>query len=167
MRVLLLHCAAPAACRRELTPAPPPPHSGLIIYCSLPHIGTEPDNLIWNRTHPEFNWGEFVLADGAYVGTRNTVVPCRKNAAGYGAAEEAYNDIIAHYRSRVEHIIGIVQNHEFFRSPTRLQMPVVVAITKILVHATAVELRHSHSVRFRYPDTRCGPWPHCAPLLLS
>ena len=108
-----------------------------------------------------------MLADGAYIGTRNTVVPCRKNAPGFGPAEQEYNKIISLYRSRVEHIIGIIQNHEFFRSPSRLALGTVVAVVKLIIHATAVELRHAHNVRFRYPDTRCGPWPHCAPLLLA
>ena len=92
-----------------------------------------------------FSLNEYVLADGAYRSSAHTLVPYREDrAGGIGAGEEAVNDIIQYYRARVEHIIGVIQNHEFFRTKARMSMDLITACTKISVHATALHLRRRH-----------------------
>ena len=75
--------------------------------------------------------------------------------------------MIQYYRARVEHIIGVIQNHEFFRTKARMSMDLITACTKISVHATALHLRKRHQFAYRYPHTVVGPHPHNAPDLFG
>jgi hypothetical protein len=72
----------------------------------------------WRHHHPRFLGREFVLADGAYSSCAHTLSPYRADrVGGMGVAEELANSIIQYYRARVEHIIGVVTAHAFFRTP--------------------------------------------------
>ena len=142
--------------------------NGNIIFCSIPHLGTTGDARIWRHCRPVFSLNEYVLADGAYRSSAHTLVPYREDrAGGIGVGEEKVNDIIQYYRARVEHIIGVIQNHEFFRTKARMSMDLITACTKISVHATALHLRKRHQFAYRYPHTVVGPHPHNAPDLLG
>jgi hypothetical protein len=116
-----------------------------------------------------------MLADGAYGSCAHTMVPHRMNrAGGMGAAEQLVNSLIQLYRARVEHIIGVVTAHAFFRTPARTGLDLIEACITISVHATAMQLRERHTMVlerhtmvFRDPDTVRGRWPHDAPDILG
>lgn len=142
--------------------------NGNIIYLSMPHLGVTGDARIWRHCRPTFCLNEYVLADGAYRSCAHCLVPYRQDmAGGMGPGEEAVNDIIQFYRARVEHIIGVVQNHAFFREKSRMSMDLIQACTKISVHATALQLRKRHAFALRYPHTVVGPHPHNTPDVLG
>jgi hypothetical protein len=142
--------------------------NGLIVFASFPHQGITGDANIWRRSRPHFIGLEYVLADGAYGSCAHTLVPYRMNrAGGMGAAEQLVNSLIQLYRARVEHIIGVVTAHAFFRTPARMGLGLIEACIKISVHATAMQLRERHSMIYRYHETVRGPWPHDAPDILG
>ena len=142
--------------------------NGLIIFASFPHQGVTGDALIWRRSRPLFIGREFALADGAYTTCAHAVAPYRMDRiGGMGATEYLVNSLIQLYRARVEHIIGVVTAHAFFRTPARMGLNVIEACIKISLHATAMQLRERHSMVYRYQDTVRGPWPHNTPDLLG
>ena len=142
--------------------------NGLIIFATFLHQGTSGDARIWRHHHPRFLGREFVLADGAYSSCAHTLSPYRADrVGGMGVAEELANSIIQYYRARVEHIIGVVTAHAFFRTPARVNLDLIVACTKISVHATAMHLRERHEMVPRYSSTMLGRWTHDAPDVLG
>ena len=84
-----------------------------------------------------------------------------------GVQEQLVNSLIQLYRARVEHIIGVITAHAFFRTPARMGIDTIEACIKNSLHATAMQLRERHAVVNRYHDTVRGPWPHNTPDLLG
>lgn len=132
--------------------------NGLIIFASFPHQGITGDALIWRRWRPNFIGREFVLADGAYTSSAHVVAPYRMNrVGGMGVQEHLVNSLIQLYRARVEHIIGVITAHAFFRTPARMGIDTIEACIKISLHATAMQLRERRTMVNRYNDTVRGP----------
>ena len=65
------------------------------------------------------------------------------------------------YRARVEQIISNVKNFELWRSKCRSGGEVTVAMAKICIHATALQLREQSEYKWRYQSTMPDlPRPH-------
>lgn len=136
--------------------------NGRIVYYSVPHLGVTSDTKIWSKTRPRFNEGEFVLADGAYLSSWHCMVPYKAaDGQELTADEDKVNSLIQLYRARVEHVIGLVQNCELFRSKCRMGIELSVSCVKIFLHATALHLRETSLSTWRYPSTMLStPRPH-------
>ena len=136
--------------------------NGNIVWCSLPHLGTRSDPKMWEAWHPHFNAGEYVLADGAYISCSHCLVPYQAPANQVLTQDQDWlNAVIQLYRARVEQIISNVKNFELWRSKCRSGGEVTVAMAKICIHATALQLREQSEYKWRYQSTMPDlPRPH-------
>ena len=133
--------------------------AGEIILFSGPHLGTTPDNMIWETTwdlHPFFDW-EIWLADLGYVGCEGLLHKYKKPKDRVLSYRQVFfNNVHEHVRNRVEQIVSVIKQHRMYTqgvyqgSFARLQ-----ACVKVTGHVTAAELRMSG------PRFECfGPWDH-------
>jgi hypothetical protein len=155
----------------------------IVLYTGL-HWGVSPDNLIWRWTeaehplHPE----ELVLGDGIYRGNYRLCSHIDPFAAerqvltkhcGYELFltddEVRTNGTIGFYRQRVEQVpwltsqpttvfsqvIQEIKDHGVFRGHFRGGTPILHAVMRFAVHATAAEMR----LHPKY-EASCGPWKH-------
>ena len=133
--------------------------SGEIILFTGPHLGTTPDNEIWETTwahHPFFDW-EVWLADLGYVGCEGLLYKYKK-AAGQTLTERQifFNNVHEHVRNRVEQIVAVVKQHRMFEQGVyRRSFALLEACVKVTGHVTAAELR-MRGPRF----VSYGPWDH-------
>ena len=136
--------------------------TGRIVWFSMPHLGVTSDPKIWRHTRPHFNAGEFVLADGAYISCAHCLCPYKaQQGQPLAAGEDEVNSLIQLYRARVEHVIGLVENCELFRSKSRMGIELAMSCARVFVHATALHLNETNKLIRRYPNTMLhGPRPH-------
>ena len=136
--------------------------NGQIVWFSLPHLGTRPDPKMWEGLHPRFLRGEYVLADGAYVSCSHCFVPYKALPNQVLTRNQDHvNAVMQNYRARVEHVIGLVENFELFRSKSRMGIEITMSCAKVCIHATALHLREQTKIVWRYPETMLSnPQPH-------
>eukprot|EP00657_Telonema_sp_P-1_P012207 TRINITY_DN8657_c0_g1_i1.p1 TRINITY_DN8657_c0_g1~~TRINITY_DN8657_c0_g1_i1.p1 ORF type:complete len:248 (+),score=36.79 TRINITY_DN8657_c0_g1_i1:123-866(+) len=127
----------------------------ICLYTGL-HWGVSPDNHIWKWTtkdHP-LQQGELGIADGIYKGEPQLITKFCGNELSLSDEQLHANSIISFYRQRVEHIMHEIKDHAIFHQPFRGSARLLAAIARLVVHATAVELR----LHPRYEGM--GPWSH-------
>lgn len=133
--------------------------SGTSFYCSTtgPHLGTIYDGHIYQNTEhlrPLNPW-ELHLGDGHFSHLPHVIGPYKKPRNGeFSAQQKLTNQIISHYRSRVEHINRRFNCHAVFHSKWRGGVELLSNIAHITANTTNIVLHW----RIAYPPV--GPWPH-------
>jgi hypothetical protein len=129
---------------------------GRYIHLSGPHLGTTPDNRIWestlaNQLLPE----EIILADGAYIGNEQLLAPFKQPQRSHLTDEEYYFNIVhSFYRARAEHGNCRFTRHQVFQTPFRGSWKTLQNIIFAVGHTQAVENR----LFLKYEPF--GPWDH-------
>eukprot|EP01116_Phalansterium_solitarium_P014372 TRINITY_DN31_c0_g1_i8.p1 TRINITY_DN31_c0_g1~~TRINITY_DN31_c0_g1_i8.p1 ORF type:complete len:184 (+),score=22.85 TRINITY_DN31_c0_g1_i8:1281-1832(+) len=128
---------------------------GHIICFAGPFPGTMSDKEIWEATaalHPLVP-GEWIIADGVFKSIPQMFTPHPMPEDDETGRLIRWNNILAHYRARVEHINRVVKYHRMFQS-FRSDVSVLEAAMKITVHLSNIELQ-------RFPRYwPYGPWSH-------
>ena len=123
-------------------------HFGVPMYVTGPHIGVDSDVSIWRTYGPVLNVGESMLADKAYVGTSDTIVPYKEPINGsMTELERLFNKAHGWFRVTVEHSIAEVKSYSIcssrFRGPLCTSQSflrdaiVVVSVLSIMRHQTS------------------------------
>ncbi len=150
--------------------------------CTGPHLGVCYDGHIWYRTARQklLPWEQWI-GDGAYIANAQFITPYRKPNNGVLSPDQVFvNDIISHYRARVEHINHLMEFHAVLQgmnihiivfNMTYVQEFIYHSICytlgkfrggvgllsdcyRVIAHTTNIHLR-AHP---RYPPF--GSWPH-------
>jgi hypothetical protein len=138
---------------------------GRLLLFSGPHLGTSYDGHIYLNTFKQlpgapppravklpWEWG---LGDGHYCACANMLTPFRRPRHGHLPAEEAYfNEILSHYRSRVEHINSYIERHKMFQEVYRGSDSLLASAMTVTLQTTNIKLRRC----LRYPAW--GPHSH-------
>ena len=109
--------------------------------------------------------GEFGLGDKAYGGCGRMLCPCKRpqhaHEPPFTAVDAAWNDLLSHYRSRVERVIKRVKSHawceyaHFYGSYALL-----VQFMEVTVSITALEIREEFLQDRKPMFEVVGPWDH-------
>jgi hypothetical protein len=111
---------------------------------------------LWERTGRKnvLPW-EWWLGDGAYVANNQMLAFHRKSKGGeFSGKNLEMNGIIAHYRSRIEHINHLMKAHQILKRINNLSITLLTAAYFVIAHTTNIHL-HKH---LRYESF--GNWPH-------
>jgi hypothetical protein len=130
---------------------------GRIVCFSGPHLGNSYDAHIWRNTgnlHPVLDW-EYLLGDGHYGCLPEYIAPhTQPNNGTLSNAQYFDNTVIAHYRSRVEHINRRFKCHKMLQVDFRGGIQLLNDVAHVTAHTTNVML-------CKYPMyTPVGPWEH-------
>lgn len=132
-----------------------------------PHIGKRNDTKMWEEAEHLFPTyeGEFGMGDKAYGGCGRMLCPRKHPLPGqpaFTAVDVAWNDLLSHYRSRIERVIRKVKSHawcefaHFYGS-----YPLLVQFFEVTMLATALEIREDFLIdRKPIMFEVVGPWPH-------
>jgi hypothetical protein len=130
---------------------------GRIVCFSGPHIGNAYDAHIWNNTsnlHPVLDW-EYLLGDGHYGSLSEYITPHTQPQHGHlSNSQYLENTMIAHYRSRIEHVNAAFKCHKMMQVDFRGGIQLLNDVMHVTAHTTNVVL-HKY---LRY--TPVGPWEH-------
>lgn len=99
--------------------------------------------------------GEYLLGDGHYTCLPCIVGPYQQPPHGTLSLEEYItNEIISHYRSRIEHGNGRIEKHYMFKTAFRGSLDVLSDALHVTAHTTNIY----NCMYPAYPPT--GPWSH-------
>jgi hypothetical protein len=130
---------------------------GRIVCFSGPHLGNSYDAHIWNATanlHPTLPW-EYLLGDGHYGSLSEYITPHTQPQHG-SLSDFQYleNVVIAHYRSRVEHVNRRLKCHKMMQVDFRGGIQLLHDVNHVTAHTTNIVL----SKYLAYMPV--GPWEH-------
>ncbi len=98
---------------------------------------------------------EWWLGDGAYIAEPQIVSLYRKPVGGALLPyQQVVNDIISHYRARVEHINHLIESHAIFKEAFCGGVDLLSDAFFVVVHTTNIHLCACP----RYPSF--GNWSH-------
>jgi hypothetical protein len=120
---------------------------GRIVCFTGAHLGKTPDHKIWESTsdvHP-LKPQELVLADGAYISESQVLCPFRQPPNGHLTFREySFNQILGHYRSRVEHSNAKLKKHKILGGIFRgKEMDVISCAALVIANCQNVH-QHMH-----------------------
>ena len=109
--------------------------------------------------------GEWGLGDLAYGGCGRMLVgrkhPTFANQRAFTRYDAYWNDLIAHYRSRVERVVCRVKSHAWcLGQPFRGSYALLVQFMEVTVLTTALEIRTEFEEERRPVFEVVGPWDH-------
>lgn len=99
------------------------------------------------------NSGEFWIGDGHYSSLPWVISPFKRTRP-LTYHELMTNQIISHYRARVEHVNAKIKKHTLFQTPYRGTIETLDTLLKITMHTTSVWTK----MYIAYPPF--GPWDH-------
>lgn len=122
-----------------------------------PHMGVMNDGNTWVSTgdkHPMFPW-ELYLGDGAYPACPQIITPYRCPPHGSLTYEQEFmNEVISHYRARVEHKNKLMVRHNILGTVFRGGRELLADAGQVLAQTENVDSK----LFLRYPPV--GPFPH-------
>jgi len=128
---------------------------GRIIYFSGPHIGTAYDGHLWNDYGDQLNDWEVLLGDQHFSICNNFITPYRRPAGGNLAYDKLlFNQILSHYRARIEHTNSLIEYHKILQVTFRGELETLTHAAHIIAHTTNIEVCQY----LRYEPY--GPWSH-------
>jgi hypothetical protein len=138
---------------------------GLIVAHVGPCGGTECDVKIWKDAYHKYPMypGEMALGDKIYGGCPQVLcgkkIPTHRSQPALTVEDRVFNELVSHYRARVEIVINRLKNHNWCKSTFRGSLTMMGTFMEIAVVFTALEIRReieAGQVMFEV----VGPWPH-------